>query len=199
MALAAVALVLKLRSADEASSPQSISAPSSSGGSGGGGLDPGGPVRIDDNLPMRSQESYALDLEKLRAEIPDNVYWKLDAPTSDVAVAKERAEQAKRRNTALGRIQANEASEQEIRAYYDERRRVSTDYLQLAKLVLEGKAGEVSDRDRGLFELTVTLHQGRLQQIERDQSDALGRLAARNGSGEGSAQGEGSAAGSSNP
>lgn len=121
--------------------------------------------------------SYPLNLEALRPQIPDNAYWELDAPTKDVEVAKQRAIRAKKRNDDYGRILANEAEVAEIRAYYDERRRVSTDYLQLTQLVLEGKAGEVSERDRGLFELTTNLHRERLKQIERDQTDALARRA----------------------
>jgi hypothetical protein len=123
--------------------------------------------------------SYPIDLDSLRAQIPDNLYWKYDAKTSDVEVAKERAERARQRNATYGRIQANEATEGEIRAYYDERRRLSNDYLQLTQLVLDGKAGEVSERDRGLFELTANLHRDRLKQIERDQADALSRLASK--------------------
>jgi hypothetical protein len=137
-----------------------------------------------------SQASYPLDLQKLRSKIPDNRYWQLDMPTSDVDVAKERAEKAQQRNAMFGRIQANEASEQEIRAYYDERRRVSKDYLELALMVLDGQAGEVSERDRGLFELTANLHRARLKQVEIDQSAALGRIAGRGGA-DGSAAGSG--------
>jgi hypothetical protein len=151
-------LVVKLRGSDDASPSQSGSGSSGSAvATADPPRDPGGPVRIEDDLPMRTEESYPLDLEKLRGQIPENLYWKLDAPTKDVAVAKERAARAKQRNTMLGRIQANEASEEEIRAYYAERRKVSTDYLELAKLVLAGKAGEVSERDRGLFELSVKI------------------------------------------
>jgi hypothetical protein len=150
-----------------------------SGGDGGRERAPETSTQPQEDSLTPSADSYPIDLEKLRPLIPANVYWQIGAPTSDVAVAKERAARAEERNKMLGRIQANEASEEEIRAYYAERRRVSNDYLQLVKLVLEGKAGEVSERDRGLFEMTVNLHQGRLQQIERDQSDALGRVMAR--------------------
>lgn len=180
VAVAAVVMVLQLRGSDDAS-PQQPAAGSTSDASGGAskGLESGGATVAEDELLARSQGAYPIDLEKLRDQIPENLYWQIGVPTSDVAVAKERARKAEERNKQLGRIQANEASEEEIRAYYAERRRVSNDYLQLATLVLEGKAGEVSERDRGLFEMTVNLHKGRLQQIERDQSDALGRLVAR--------------------
>lgn len=121
--------------------------------------------------------SYPLNLEALRPQIPNNRYWELDAPTQEVGVAKQRAARAKKRNDDYGRILANEAEVSEIRAYYDERRRVSTDYLELTELVLAGKAGELTERDRGLFELSANLHRERLKQIERDQAAALDRRA----------------------
>jgi len=94
-------------------------------------------------------------------------------------VAKARAARAEQDNAALGRIQANEASPEEARAYYAERRALSRDYLQIAELVLTENGDRLPERDRGMFELTVTLHRARLQQIDRDESDALARLAAR--------------------
>jgi hypothetical protein len=123
--------------------------------------------------------AYPLDLEWLRAKIPHNLYWKLGAPTSDVAVAKRRAEHARRSNEDFGRIQANEASAPQIQAYYAERRQLSRDYLELAALVLAEKGQDLPERDRGLFELSANLHRQRLVQIDRDEQDALKRLRAR--------------------
>ena len=122
---------------------------------------------------------YPVSLDALRARLPDNRYWALGAPTSDPAVAKVRAARAEQDNAALGRIQANEASPEEVRAYYAERRALSSDYLQIAELVLTENGDRLPERDRGMFELTVTLHRARLQQIDRDESDALARLTAR--------------------
>jgi hypothetical protein len=118
---------------------------------------------------------YPVDLEELRARIPDNRYWELGAPTKDPAVARERAARALRANEVFGRTQTGEASEPEIRAYYAEQQRVSQDYLQLSLLVLKEKGEQLSERDRGLFELSVNLHRARLKQIERDLADALAR------------------------
>jgi hypothetical protein len=109
----------------------------------------------------------------------DNRYWALGAPTTDPAVARARAERAQRDNAALGRIQANEASSDEIRIYYAERRAISNDYLEIAQQVLAEHGDRLPPRDRGMFELSVTMHGARLQQIDRDESDALARLAAR--------------------
>ncbi|HEY0993037.1 MAG TPA: hypothetical protein VGD80_38555 [Kofleriaceae bacterium] len=126
-----------------------------------------------------SAAAYPVKLDALRARLPDNRYWALGAPTADPAVARVRAERAERDNAALGKIQADEASREDILAYYAERRAISTDYLQLAEIVLTEQGDRLPERDRGMFELSVTLHRARLQQIDRDESDALARLAAR--------------------
>lgn len=120
-----------------------------------------------------------MDLEALRAELPDNRYWARDAPTSDPEIAKARAARAERENVAFGRIQSGEATPAEIRAYYAERRAVSRDYLQLAQRVLERTSDALPTRDRGMFELSAKLHAARLQQIDRDEADALARRGAR--------------------
>jgi hypothetical protein len=126
-----------------------------------------------------SAAAYPVQLDALRARLPNNRYWSLGAPTADPAVARARAERAERDNVQLGRIQANEASAEEIRAYYAERRAISNDYLEIARVVLAEQGDRLPARDRGMFELSVTLHRGRLQQIDRDESDALARRAAR--------------------
>jgi len=123
-----------------------------------------------------SAAAYPVKLDALRARIPNNRYWTLGAPTSDPAVAKMRAARAEQDNRELGRITANEATPEEIRAYYAERRAVSKDYLELSELVLKEQGDTLPERDRGMFELSANLHRSRLQQIERDQSDALARI-----------------------
>jgi hypothetical protein len=120
--------------------------------------------------------AYPVQLDALRARIPNNRYWTLGAPTSDPAVAKLRAARAEQDNRALGRITANEATPEEIRAYYAERRAISEDYLELSELVLKEQGEALPERDRGMFELSARLHRSRLQQIERDQADALARI-----------------------
>lgn len=120
-----------------------------------------------------------MNLDALRARLPNNRYWALGAPTSDPAIAEARAERARRDNTAFGRIQANEATPGEIRAYYAERRAISNDYLELVELVLAEQGDRLPERDRGMFELSATLHRARLRQIDRDEADALARLGTR--------------------
>lgn len=131
--------------------------------------------------PSGSAGGYPVDLAALRVRLPDNRYWQLGAPTSDPAVAKRRAARAERDNAELGRVQSGEASSDEVRAYYAERRAISRDYLQIAELVLAEQGESLPPRDRGMFELSANLHRARLQQIDRDESDALARRAPRGG------------------
>ena len=141
----------------------------------GAALAPG----VGPDEPPGAAAAYPVNLDELRARLPDNRYWELGVPTSDPEVARARAERAKRDNALFGRTQTGEATEPEIRAYYAERRRISEDYLALARLVLEEKADQLPERDRTLFALSAKLHQDRLKQIERDLADALARRRAR--------------------
>lgn len=118
---------------------------------------------------------YPVDLEDLRARLPDNRYWELGAPTTDPEVTRARAERKKRDNELFGRTQTGEATEAEIRAYYTERRRISEDYLRLSLVVLAEKSDQLPERDIGMFELSAKMHRDRLVQIERDLADALAR------------------------
>jgi hypothetical protein len=45
--------------------------------------------------------------------------------------------------------------------------------------VLAEQSDRLPERDRGLFELSATLHRARLQQIDRDEADALARRSHR--------------------
>ena len=126
-----------------------------------------------------SAGAYPVNLDALRTRLPNNRYWMLGAPTSDPMVARARAARAEQDNVAMGKIQSNEATPEEIHAYYAERRAISQDYLQLAELVLAEQGDALPSRDRGMFELSVNLHRARLKQIDRDESDALARLGAR--------------------
>jgi hypothetical protein len=140
-------------------------------------------VAANTNSPPRDLPSatadgsaaYPVDLEVLRGELPHNRYWAEGAPTSDPEVAKARAARAERDNAELGRIQANEATPAQIRAYYADRRALSRDYLELAERVLARLGDALPERDRGMFQLSADLHRARLTQIDRDEADALAR------------------------
>jgi predicted transcriptional regulator len=116
-----------------------------------------------------------VDLEALREEMPDNLYWELGAPTSDPSVEEARAERRARWNEAYGKVVSGTATIDEIHAYYDERAQVSTDYLEFATRVLEQYGDILPERDVGLLELSAKMHRGRLQSMPRQVAQAIER------------------------
>src|SRR5262249_28106731 len=68
---------------------------------------------------------YPVDLEALRARIPDNLYWKIGAPTKDEQVLRERAREEARWNEQYGKVLSGDATVAEIEQYYAHRRQVS--------------------------------------------------------------------------
>lgn len=123
--------------------------------------------------------AYPVDLEALRARLPDNLYWTLGAPTEDPAVLQARRERDRRTNELYGKVLSTTATEEEIQRYYTERRRVSEDYIQFAELVLAEYRDELPEEHIGLYELSIRLHRARLDEIPRDMKEALDRLHAR--------------------
>lgn len=140
-----------------------------------------------------------MKLDALRAKFPNNRFWAFGAPTSDPMLARMRAAKAERDNAAFGKIQANEASPEEIRAYYDDKRALSRDYLQISQAVLDENGDALPERDRGMFQLSVNMHRDRLKQIERDERDALARRAAATGAAGSAAVGSDGSAGPPQP
>jgi hypothetical protein len=116
-----------------------------------------------------------LDLDALRERLPDNLYWRFGAPTSNPQVLAERAEHDRRMQESLGRINSGTASEKEIRAYFDEQRQLSEDYLAFVKEVLTDHGDELSEEERGLYELAGRMHAARLKELDRRIQDALAR------------------------
>ncbi len=128
------------------------------------------PAPDQDGLPPAP-----IELESLRERIPDNRYWELHAPTSDVEVARRRAERAREVNELYGKVLSGTGSEEEIRAYFEERRQEHDDAIELAELVLAELAENLTERDRGLWELTIQLHRQRLADMPRRYEDAVAR------------------------
>lgn len=120
-----------------------------------------------------------IDLREARELMPDNLYWQLGAPTKDEAVLEAREQEKKRRNEEYGRVLAGDASEEEVRAYYDYRTRVSTDYLEFADFMTRRFRDSLSEQFQGLLELSIKLHTARLAQIPNDLEDALERSRSR--------------------
>lgn len=116
-----------------------------------------------------------VDLAALREKMPDNLYWQLGAPTEDPESLARREEEAARMNELFGKVQSGTASEEEIDRYHERRRRISEDYIAFASAVLTEHAADLSDRDRGLLELGVRMHEARLAELPRRLEEAHAR------------------------
>lgn len=174
------------RSNDDDASPATAtaSAPAPVAGASPPALPGSDPDAIDDDdappdLPTDGVAPYPVDLDALRKRMPDNRYWDLGAPSNDPAVLRMRDERKKADNALLGKILSTTATEQEIDQYYAERQRVSEDYMKFAAQVLADHRDALPERDVALYELTIRLHRGRLDQIPRDKTAALERLRAK--------------------
>ncbi|WP_434389801.1 hypothetical protein [Melittangium boletus] len=117
--------------------------------------------------------AHPVDLVRLREVMPDNLYWRLGAPTRDEALLRWREEETRRWNTEWGKVQSNTATEPEIHAYFEHRRAVSEDFLQFARRVLEDYGPRLSEQERGLYELSIRMHTTRLEEIPRQTEEAL--------------------------
>ncbi|MCP3162457.1 hypothetical protein [Myxococcus qinghaiensis] len=117
--------------------------------------------------------AYPLDLEVLRAKLPDNLYWELGAPTKDPELLRKREEETRKWNEVFGRVQSGDATESEIRGYYDRRRKVSEDMLQFATTVLTEQGDKLPERDKGLYELSINMHRTRLSEYSRQEEESL--------------------------
>lgn len=117
----------------------------------------------------------SVDLEEVRRAMPDNLYFKLSAPTKNEAVLAERAAERDRSNVAYGKILSGTGTEEEIRAYYDRRARLSSDYIEFATYLLDHYGETLPERDVGLLELARRLHAARVQEIPRKVEEAIER------------------------
>ncbi len=130
-----------------------------------------------------SQDALAMawaqvDLDAVRAALPDNLYWTTSVPTSDPAVIEARAQEKARWNEAWGKVLSNTATHEEIHTYYAHRQRVSEDAIAFANYLLNHYSAVIPERDQGLLELSVRLHLARLEEIPRQITDALERAEA---------------------
>ncbi|MEM7436980.1 MAG: hypothetical protein AAF436_17630 [Myxococcota bacterium] len=135
------------------------------------------PDSVDATLHAPHFDLAQLDYDGLRLQTPDNLYWLLAAPTDDAAALKAREAEKARRNTQYGRVVSGVASQEEIEDYYTYRRKLSEDYVEVAQLILDAHGDELSERDVGLFELTIGLHASRLAELPQKLDDALRRKA----------------------
>lgn len=116
-----------------------------------------------------------VDLDAVRAALPDNWYWKYGAPTDDEAVVAQRAAERERWNVEYGKILSGTGSEEEIRAYYDQRARLSGDYVEFATYVIDHYGEQLPERDVELLRLARRLHLARLEEMPRKIQEAIER------------------------
>jgi hypothetical protein len=133
-------------------------------------LQPPAPASTEDG-----RQEHTLKLEELRKRLPDNLYWKQDAPTQDPEELRQRAEDARRWNELFGKVQSGDASEEEIQRYYEHRRKISEDYIALGSLMLTEYGDRLPERDQGLIALSIRMHRDRLTEVPRQLEEARER------------------------
>jgi hypothetical protein len=137
---------------------------------------PPAPPPADDPLAAAAGEaegSWAgVDLEEVRRALPDNLYWRTNAPTTDLRELDRRAEERARWNEEYGKVLSNTATEQEVDAYYAHRQRVSEDAIEFANHLLNHYEDALPAKDVGLLELAIELHLARLEELPRQIADA---------------------------
>jgi hypothetical protein len=121
----------------------------------------------------------AVDLNAVREALPENLYWELGFPTEDLRVQRDREEQAALRNVEYGKVLSGTGTDEEIRAYFAHRQRVSSDYAELATYVLEHYEKSLPERDVALLELARKLHLARLEEIPRRLEEGFARKRAQ--------------------
>jgi len=133
----------------------------------------GGPEPEDMETPWA-----VVDLHALQVELPDSLYWKMAVPTKDQAILDERQAERDRWNVEYGKILSNTATPDEIDTYYAYRYRLSSDYIQVATIILADYGDELEPKDVGLLKVAVELHMARLEEIPRQIEEAHERCAA---------------------
>jgi HPt (histidine-containing phosphotransfer) domain-containing protein len=78
------------------------------------------------------------------------------------------------RNVLLGKVLSGTGEEAEVRRYFADRQRRSEEAIATARAALEQGEG-LSDEERGLLELAITLHTARLAKLPARLEDALAR------------------------
>ncbi|NVJ00176.1 hypothetical protein HV824_18885 [Myxococcus sp. AM009] len=129
----------------------------------------------DDNAP----KVHPVDLQVIRAKLPDNLYWRMGAPTQDPAELERREGESRRWNELYGKVLSADATVEQIREYYGHRRQVSEDFITFSTEVLTRFGDVLPERDRGLYELSINMHRTRLAELPGQEQDALDRREAQ--------------------
>jgi hypothetical protein len=117
----------------------------------------------------------SVDLDAARAALPDNIYWRMSAPTRDPEILRQREEERARWNSEYGKVLSNTATEEEIYAYYAHRKRLSEDYIKFAGYLLNNYRKTLGEQDLSLLRLAIDMHLARLEEIPRQINDAIER------------------------
>jgi hypothetical protein len=128
-----------------------------------------------DQLPDAedSAEAWAtVDMDAVRKAMPDNLYWKMGAPTKDPDVLHARDEERDRWNAVYGKVLSNTATAEEIDAYYAHQELLSTDYLEFVTYMLTNYGGVLPKRDVAMLKLAGEMHLARLEEIPRKITEA---------------------------
>lgn len=138
----------------------------------------GEPVEEDPLAQLEASEGpddtpwAAVDLEGVRAAMPNNLYWAMSAPTKDADLVRWREEERARWNVEYGKVLSNTATKEEVDAYYAHRQRLSTDYIEFAGYLLTGYSNKLAKQDLALLKLAIELHYARLEEIPRQLAEA---------------------------
>jgi hypothetical protein len=116
-----------------------------------------------------------VDLAAVQRALPDNLFWTNGAPTTDEAELERRARERDQWNVAYGKVLSGTGSEEEIRAYYDHRARLSGDYVEFTTYLLDHYGDDLTERDVSLLTLARRLHLARLEEVPRRMEEALAR------------------------
>jgi hypothetical protein len=114
----------------------------------------------------------SVDLEAIRAALPDNLYWEMSSPTKDPEVLSKRQAERERWNLEYGKVLSNTATAEEIDAYYAHRQRLSEDYLEFVVYLLTNYGYEIPARDVALLKLAAEMHNARLEELPRQIAEA---------------------------
>jgi len=114
----------------------------------------------------------AVDLDALRAKLPNNLYWSMAAPTTDPDEIQRRREERTRWNVEYGKVLSNTGTAAEVDAYYEHRRRLSVDYVEFMTELLTDYGEKLPERDIQLLKLAIRLHLARLEEIPRQIAEA---------------------------
>jgi hypothetical protein len=116
-----------------------------------------------------------VDMDAVRDQMPNNLYWELASPTNDPLVLDQRKDHKEFWEKEYGKVLSGTAAESEVRAYYAHRLQVSTDYLEFSNHLLTNYANKLPERDANLLNLTRNLHGARLREIPNELNQAIER------------------------